>query len=136
MGLGSVDFESVLRLVADRRVEEAMREGKFDKLSGAGQPLELEPLPPGENARSLWWALKIMRNADFTPDEIRWRKQLDLLRARIEAATQAPEISALVGQFNHIVGQINRLGTNALNLPAAALDVDEELARFRFRSGN
>jgi hypothetical protein len=133
MALSNVDFESVFRLLADRRIEEAMREGKFDNLSGAGQPLELEPLPADENAKALWWALKIMRNANVTPDEIRWRKQLDQLRARIEASQQEQQIHSLVREFNEIVHRINTLGTNAVNLPASPLDLHEELDRFRSR---
>ncbi|MDW8263284.1 MAG: DUF1992 domain-containing protein, partial [Phycisphaerales bacterium] len=56
-----LDVESVLRRVAERRIEEAMRAGKFDNLPGAGRPLELEPIPPGEEARLRWWALRILR---------------------------------------------------------------------------
>jgi hypothetical protein len=42
MSLKNIDIESALRRVADRRIEEAMREGKFDNLPGRGQPLDLE----------------------------------------------------------------------------------------------
>ena len=36
-------------MLLDRRIEDAMREGKFDNLPGAGQPLDLEPMPAEEN---------------------------------------------------------------------------------------
>jgi hypothetical protein len=80
MSFKKVDIESAMRRFADRRIEEAMREGKFDNLAGAGKPLDLEPMPTNEDARLVWWALRVLRQNDFTPDEVRWRKQLDGLR--------------------------------------------------------
>jgi hypothetical protein len=80
MGLKDVDFDAVFRRLADRRIDEAIRNGKFDNLPGRGKPIELEPMPADENARATWWALRIMRQNDFTPDEVRWRKSLDYLR--------------------------------------------------------
>ena len=62
-----------LRRLADRRIEDAMKEGKFDNLPGKGKPLNLEPMPAEENARLTWWALRILKNNDYTPDEIRSR---------------------------------------------------------------
>jgi hypothetical protein len=119
--------------LADRKIEEAMQEGKFDNLSGAGQPLELEDIPAGENQRMLWWALKIMRNAEYTPDEVRWRKQIDRLREKISVLVDEAELPALVDQVNQLVHQINTLGTNALQLPAVKLDLETELAGLRAR---
>ena len=42
MSLKHVDLESALRRLAEKRIEDAMREGKFDNLAGAGKPLDLE----------------------------------------------------------------------------------------------
>src|SRR5687768_7760291 len=96
MSLKNVDIESALRRLADRRIEEAMREGKFDNLPGMGQPLVLEPMPAEENARLMWWAIKLMRNADFTPDEVRLRKQVDTLRDELAAAASEQRVVYLV----------------------------------------
>jgi hypothetical protein len=67
MALKDVDFDAAFRRLADRRIEEAMREGKFDNLPGRGKPIELEPMPADENARATWWALRIMRRKRFHP---------------------------------------------------------------------
>src|SRR6476659_5862391 len=114
MSLKHVDLESALRRLADRRIEEAMREGKFDNLAGAGKPLDLEPMPADENARLTWWALRILRQNDFTPHEVRWRKMVDGLKAELAGATSADRIKKLVSQINELVRKINTLGTNAL----------------------
>src|SRR4051812_31573940 len=101
MNLGSIDIEWALRRLAERRIEEAMREGKFDNLPGAGQPLELEPMPADENARLMWWAIRILKQNDIVPDEVQWRKALDQLREKIDRLAGERELRALVAQMNH-----------------------------------
>ena len=133
MGLQHVDIESALRRLADKRIEDAMKEGKFDNLPGAGKPLDLEPIPAEENARLMWWALHILKNNDFTPEEIRWRKAIDHLKSRLDAATEEAEVIRLVAQANELVRKVNTLGTNALNTGVAPLDEVEYLRQFRER---
>src|SRR5438874_7852886 len=96
MSLKNVDIEGALRRMAERRIEDAMKEGKFDNLAGAGRPLELEDMPVDENARMMWWALRIMRQNDFTPHEVQWRKQIDVLREAIDRLSDASKLAALV----------------------------------------
>ncbi len=133
MSMRNIDIESAMRRLADKRIEEAMREGKFDNLPGAGKPLELEPMPADENARLAWWALRVMRQQNFTPDEVRWRKQLDSFREELAAATTERRVKALVSAHNALVHQLNTLGTNAINLPVAALSMEAELRKLRER---
>jgi hypothetical protein len=133
MGLKDVDLGDALRRLAERRIEDAMREGKFDNLAGKGRPLDLEPMPADENARMTWWMLRILKGNDFTPDEVRWRKQLDGLRAElVEAGTEA-RVRAIVGAINRLVRQVNTLGTNALPGAVAPVSLEEELQRWRER---
>ena len=133
MSLKDVDIESALRRLAERRIEDAMRDGKFDNLPGAGKPMELEPMPADENARLMWWALRILRNNDVVPDEVRWRKAVDKLRASLAAARNEQAVATLVRQINAIVHKVNTLGTNAINVPLAPLSEDGERQRFRER---
>lgn len=135
MGLKDIDLEGAMRRLADRRIEEAMREGKFDNLPGRGKPLELEPMPADENARLMWWSLRILRNNDFTPDEIRWRKQIDTLKDQLANAASPMRVTAIVHAINNLVKQINTLGTNALNTAVASVDLPTELKRFYDRTG-
>ena len=134
MSLKDVDLENAFRRLADRRIEEAMKEGKFDNLAGAGKPLDLEPMPAEENARLTWWTLRILKNADFTPEEIRYRKAIDHLKAQVAGATTEQRVRQLVGQINQTVKQLNTLGTNAIALGIAPADEAAELTRFRNRA--
>jgi hypothetical protein len=111
-----------------------MREGKFDNLPGAGQPLELEPMPAEENARMTWWCLRILKQNDFTPEEVRYRKAIDHLRAALDRAQDEVQVCRVVGQINELVRKVNTLGTNAINLGVAPADEAEELRRFRQQS--
>ncbi len=134
MALHNVDMESALRRLAERRIEEAMKEGKFDNLRGKGQPIELEDMPIDENARATWWALRIMRQNDFTPDEVRWRKQVDLLREAIARLLDESKLPELVTRVNELVRKINTLGTNAIHTAGMApLDLEHERMRLRAR---
>ena len=122
VSLKNVDIESALRRIADRRIEEAMKQGKFDNLAGKGKPLDLEPMPADENARMTWWMLRILRKNDFTPDEIRLRKRVEQMKLALSAVRNAGQLSARVLQINALVKKLNTLGTNAINIPVTPVD--------------
>lgn len=133
MSLKDIDFDAAFRRLADRRIEEAMAEGKFSNLPGAGKPLELEPIPAEENARMTWWALKLLRQNDYTPDEVRLRKQVDHLRDLLDRLEEESRLESLIGRINQLIHKINTLGTNAIASGFAPLDLDIERARLRER---
>ena len=110
-----------------------MKEGKFDNLPGAGAPLELDPMPADENARMMWWALRIMKQNDFTPHEVQWRKALDYLRAQLDKLTDESRLEPVVNQYNDLARRINTLGTNAIHLAVAGVDLETERERLRAR---
>lgn len=133
MSLKDVDLENAFRRMAERRIEDAMREGKFDDLEGMGEPLEIEMAPADENARMTWWCLRILKNGGFTPDEVRYRKSIDHLKAALATAPTEDRVRSLVRQINDLVQKLNTLGTNAINLGVAPVSEALELQRFRDR---
>ena len=133
MSLKNVDLDSALRRLAERRIEEAMKEGKFDNLQGAGEPIELEPAPAEENARLTWWALRILRNNDVIPDEVRMRKELDGLKAQLAELADEDKLPMLVARINTLVYKINTLGTNAMKAGVVGVDLETERQRCRQR---
>lgn len=108
MSLKNIDFDSAFRRLADKRIEDAMKDGKFDNLPGKGQPLDLEPLPANENARLLWWALKIMRQNDVTPDEVRWRKSIEIMKEKLARVSDEEGLRLLVARINALVTSCTR----------------------------
>lgn len=127
--LKNVDMSSAMRRVAEMRIEEAIAAGKFDNLEGAGKPLELEPMPADENARMLWWAIRLLRKNDVVPDEFKYRKAIDALIERVRSAKTANEIRVLVQQTNALIRRLNTMGTNVSPAGYSPLEVDVELAR-------
>jgi hypothetical protein len=131
MGLKDIDIEAALSRLADRRIEEAMKAGLFDHLPGMGEPIEIDEAPTDEKARELWWAIRLLKQNDFVPDEVRWRKAVDGLKADLHRATDEQAVRRLCQQINTLVRKLNTLGTNAINIAVTGVDVDEELARVR-----
>ena len=133
MNLSHIDIEAAIRRLAEWRIEQAMREGKFDNLPGAGQPIDLEPMPAEETARMLWWTIRLLKHNDFIPEEIRWHKAIERLREKVNSQTDETQLPALVGQMNDLVHKINTLGTNALKTSVAPVDLELECKRLRAR---
>ena len=138
MSLKDVDFDAAFRRLADKRIEDAIKEGKFDNLPGKGQPLDLEPLPADENARMLWWALKILRQNDVTPDEVRWRKSIEIMKEQLDHVRDEEGLRLLVARINALVYKLHTLGTNAMNGASAVVTVsyERELERLKLRKSN
>ena len=67
--------------LVDQKIREAMEQGEFDNLAGAGQPIDLSENPYEDPE----WrtAHRMLRNAGFAPAWIEERKDID---AELEAA--------------------------------------------------
>lgn len=129
----NLDIDAVLQRLAERRIEEAMKEGKFDNLPGFGKPLDPEPLPADENARMMWWALKLLKQSGHTTDELAYRKQIELLKDELAAVVTEQRVRVLVEKINLLVRRLNTLGTNAINIPVAPVELSTELKRLAER---
>lgn len=135
MSLRNIDFEGAFRRLADRRIDDAIEEGKFDNLPGMGRPLELEPMPTDENARLTWWAIRLLRRNDVTPHEVQWLKRIDQLREKLPLAREESTVRVLVRQINELVYKVNTLGTNAISAGVVRVDEEAEVARWRETNG-
>ena len=75
-----------VELIAEARIEEALKEGAFENLPGKGRPLELEEypfVPP-----HLRVPYKILRDAGLAPGWIQWGKTLAELEERVQHLTE------------------------------------------------
>lgn len=80
MPLKHVDITGVIRRIGERRIEEAMKEGKFDNLPGMGRPLDLDPMPADEAARMVWWAVRLLRHNGLGEYAVQWSKLADTIQ--------------------------------------------------------
>lgn len=131
MSLKDIDLGAALHRLADRKIEQAIKDGKFDRLEGAGKPLDLDPMPAEENARLTWWALRLLKQNDFIPHEVQWLKQIEQLKEALDLATDDAQVVHLVATINRLVFQLNTLGTNAISGPAAKVSLEAERAKRR-----
>jgi DnaJ family protein C protein 28 len=119
----------IFRLIADRKIQEAMDEGAFERLSGAGQPLDLEENPFEDP--SLGMAHRLLRNNGFAPCWIEAGKEIDLALAELWHGRAVGRVGA--EEFRRRAEDLNRriLSFN-LQAPAAAahklpIDIEREL---------
>jgi hypothetical protein len=76
--------ENIFRLVAERHIQEAIEEGKFDNLPGKGQPLNLEE--DMSVPAHLRVANRILKNAGVLPDWMQLDAEIDRERAELGKA--------------------------------------------------
>jgi len=70
--------------VAENRIKEAIAEGKFDKVPGAGEPLDLdEYFSTPEDVRM---AYSLLKNANCVPAEVELLKEISRLEEAIGGA--------------------------------------------------
>ena len=100
------------QLIAERRITEAMQNGKFDHLAGRGKPLpkDADPNVPVE----LHMAYKILKNAGCLPPEAELRKQIDNIAELLEAdrekgVSDSPEREDRIRRVRFLMEKLNRL---------------------------
>ncbi|MBW4080842.1 DUF1992 domain-containing protein [Paenibacillus sp. S150] len=74
---------AILSWLAEQRIQEAMRNGEFEKLPGHGKPLELEDL--SAVSEELRMSFKIMKNAGLLPEEVTLRAECVTLEQLVAA---------------------------------------------------
>ncbi len=89
------------QLVAERKILEAMEEGAFDNLDGAGKPLDLSENPFEDPSERL--ANRLLRNNGFAPAWIEEAREIEAESRRLE--TQAPDSKS---DFQIRVAALNR----------------------------
>jgi hypothetical protein len=99
------------RLIADRKIQEAMDEGAFEGLPGAGKPLPVEDAPGADP--SLWMAHHIMKNSGVVPAWVAEGNEIEAEKARIRRMAEPAQAEA-VQTLNRRIARYN------LTAPAAA----------------
>jgi hypothetical protein len=101
--------------IAERKIREAIEEGAFDHLEGAGRPLDLQE-DPFEDP-SLRMAHRLLKNNGFAPAWIEEARQIEAEAHRLRRQSEAPP-----DDFQRRVAALNRR-ILAFNLKAPALSL-------------
>jgi|SRR5687767_5591599 len=85
--------------IAENRIREAMAQGEFDNLPGAGEPLSLEEyFSTPEDVRL---AYSILKNANCRPLEVELLNEIARLEQTLVAAPDAASRDALQRELTH-----------------------------------
>jgi hypothetical protein len=93
--------------IAERRILEAIREGAFDDLPGAGQPLELED--DSNVPEDLRVAYKILKNAGYVPKEVALRKEIAQAEDLLEDIEDTKAKYRQLKKLNFLITRLNIL---------------------------
>ncbi|HZS44041.1 MAG TPA: DUF1992 domain-containing protein [Blastocatellia bacterium] len=98
---------SAFRLIALKRIEEAMERGEFDNLPGKGQPLDLSE-DPFEHPE-MRMANRVLRNAGVAPPEVSLRRELAELKEQLRKSKSEIERAELSREIKVMVLRINTM---------------------------
>jgi hypothetical protein len=93
--------------IAERRIVEAIREGAFDNLPGAGKPLKLED--DSHVPEDLRIAYKILKNAGYVPPEVALRKEIAKAEDLLEGMEDTKVKYRQFKKLNFLVMKLNML---------------------------
>jgi hypothetical protein len=126
---------NILQLIAERRINEAIQEGKIniDFESWRGKPLPLED--DGQIAPELRMAYKILKNAGFLPPEIETRKQIQQLEELIAASNDEHTTLKQMKKLNALTFKLNSMTRRPVNLEVNEEYYRKVVARTSLRSG-
>lgn len=122
-----VDWETWI----ERKIREAMEEGEFDNLPGAGKPIPGLNLPHDE----LWWIREKLRREQFSdlPPALALRKELDDTRRLIAAAGTEADVRRLVAAINERIVYVNSHTISGPPSELVPLDVERVVDAWRRR---
>jgi hypothetical protein len=92
-------------LIAERKIQEALRNGEFDDLPGKGEPLRLED--ESGIPEELRLAYKILKNADCLPPELELKKEILNLGEMIQGIEDLNEKYRQMKRLNFMIMKLN-----------------------------
>src|SRR5215472_7910427 len=97
----------VWRLVAERKIREAIEEGAFDHLEGTGKPLDLSEDPFEDPSERI--ANRLLKNNGFTPAWMEEAREIEAESRRLRAQGQVSkdEILERVAALNRRIVSFN-----------------------------
>jgi len=90
-----------LEKIAESKIREAMEQGEFDNLAGAGKPLTgLDSyFATPEDVRV---GYSVLKNSGFVPAEVEIRREIESLRSQQQSAPSASERTRLDAEIQRL----------------------------------
>jgi hypothetical protein len=103
-----------IRLIAERKISEALREGRLDVQSWQGRPLpdSYERMVPED----LRMAHKILKNSGYLPPEIEARKEIQQIEELLSACEDEHVRVKQIKKLNCLILKINTMKGDKVNI--------------------
>jgi DnaJ-like protein len=112
---------------AEKRIREAIAQGRFDNLSGVGQPLSLEEyFSTPEKARM---AYSILKNANCAPAEVELLNEVSRLERAVAQTTDVAAVAAGRGTLSETMHVVLATVTASLMLLAVSPSAPSTMTR-------
>lgn len=105
---------NAIQIIAERKISEAIRNGKLETGEWKGKPLPVEDdrfVPP-----DLRLAYKILKNAGYLPPEIEAKKEIQRLEELIAATEDEHVRVKQMKKLNLLVTKLNTMRNRPVNL--------------------
>ncbi len=100
--------------IVEERILKAQKEGAFENLPGAGQPLRLQE--EGHIPEDLRLAHKILKNADCLPPELETRKEIRQTEELLAGMEDTAEKYQTMKKLNFLIMKLNTLRNTSIHL--------------------
>ncbi|MFN3480521.1 MAG: DnaJ family domain-containing protein [Thermodesulfovibrionales bacterium] len=104
----------IFQKIAERKIQEAMKNGEFDNLPNHGKPLDLNDdihVP-----QDLRMAYRVLKNAGCLPPELELRNEIISLRMMIDSLDDDRERTKKIRELNFKILRLNELRKRPFNL--------------------
>ena len=89
--------------LTDIKIKKAMAEGEFDNLPGKGEPIDLSQYY--NMPEHLRMAYQLIKNSGYIPEEVRLKKEMEILKEKMKNCDHADEKQKLMKQLADISQQ-------------------------------
>lgn len=100
--------------IAERKIQEAIRNGEFDNLLNRGRPIDLEEdclVPP-----ELRMAYRVLKNSGCIPPELEIRNEIISLRSMINSLDDNKDRMKKIRELNFKLLKLNELRKKPLDI--------------------
>jgi DnaJ homologue, subfamily C, member 28, conserved domain len=94
-------------IIAERKIQEAQKNGEFDNLPGKGKPLNLED--DSQIPEELRLAYKILKNADCLPPELELKKDIIRMEEMLRGIEDVEEKYKQMKRLNFMIMKLNMI---------------------------
>jgi hypothetical protein len=102
--------------IAEKNIRDAMDNGEFSNLHGAGKPLRLDD--DSNVPQDLRMAYKVLRNSGYVPEEVTRRKEIANALDLLENAPDEKERYRQMQKLNYLMLKLNTSRGSNSNLDA------------------